>query len=103
MAVVRGQGAGQEICFDAHYLSTAAGDNAAAEALDQLRGALDRAQRAHELTRGDLIILDNRRVVHARSPFTARYDGTDRWLMRTMVCASIPHYRCRSQRIINSL
>lgn len=103
MAVLRGQGAAQEICFDAHYLSAVAGDDAAAAALGQLRGALDRAQRAHELTRGDLIILDNRRVVHARSPFKARYDGTDRWLMRTMVCASIPHFRSRSQRIIDSL
>lgn len=103
MAVVHGRGDGREICFDAHYLSAVDGDDAAADALARLRGALDGARLGHELIRGDLLILDNRRVVHARSSFRARYDGTDRWLMRTMVCACLPRYRRRGQRIIDSL
>ena len=30
------------------------------------------------LARGDLLIIDNRRTAHARSPFPARFDGRDR-------------------------
>ena len=29
--------------------------------------------------------VDNRRAVHGRSEFRARFDGTDRWLQRTFV------------------
>lgn len=34
------------------------------------------------LQTGDLLIINNQRVLHARSPFVPRYDGTDRWLLR---------------------
>jgi L-asparagine oxygenase len=100
-AVLSGPPGALEICFDAHYLSAGTGDQEAAQALDLLRSALDDARRGHPMAGGDLLILDNLRTVHARTPFTPRYDGTDRWLMRTMVCASIPAYRRRGERIIN--
>ncbi len=32
-----------------------------------------------------LIIIDNRRAVHSRSPFKAHFDGSDRWLRRMMI------------------
>jgi hypothetical protein len=38
---------------------------------------------------GDLLIVDNRRAVHARTEFTARYDGKDRWLQRTCIVRSL--------------
>ncbi|MFE5566548.1 TauD/TfdA family dioxygenase [Amycolatopsis japonica] len=34
---------------------------------------------------GDLLLVDNYRSVHARGAFTARFDGTDRWLKRTYI------------------
>jgi L-asparagine oxygenase len=34
---------------------------------------------------GDVLVIDNDIVVHGRDPFTARYDGTDRWLKRINV------------------
>ena len=37
------------------------------------------------LDAGDLLVIDNRRAVHGRSKFRARFDGTDRWLQRTFV------------------
>lgn len=40
------------------------------------------------LDRGDLLLIDNLRTLHGRTPFTARYDGTDRWLHRVMVAVS---------------
>lgn len=30
-------------------------------------------------------MINNRKGLHARSQFTARYDGRDRWLQRTYV------------------
>jgi L-asparagine oxygenase len=38
---------------------------------------------AHVLEPGDIIIIDNRHAVHGRSPFTPRYDGNDRYLIRS--------------------
>lgn len=37
------------------------------------------------LQEGDIIILDNRCVVHGRSSFQAKYDGSDRFIVRTFV------------------
>ena len=34
------------------------------------------------LETGDVLVIDNRKMVHGRSKFTPRYDGTDRFLIR---------------------
>jgi len=36
-----------------------------------------------QLQRGDLLIIDNRKAAHARSRFTANFDGNDRWIQRS--------------------
>jgi L-asparagine oxygenase len=36
----------------------------------------------HCLSPGEIMIVDNRRAVHGRSPFSPRYDGQDRFLIR---------------------
>jgi L-asparagine oxygenase len=36
----------------------------------------------HRLEPGEIMIVDNRRAVHGRSPFSPRYDGQDRFLIR---------------------
>jgi hypothetical protein len=54
-------------------------------AVRALRAATNRARRWVKLSAGDLLIIDNRRAAHARSAFTARYDGQDRWLRRMCV------------------
>jgi L-asparagine oxygenase len=36
----------------------------------------------HRLEQGEIMIVDNRRAVHGRSPFSPRYDGQDRFLIR---------------------
>jgi L-asparagine oxygenase len=41
------------------------------------------------LEAGDLLLVDNHQVVHARSPFRARFDGTDRWLQRAFVVSDL--------------
>ncbi|MBF9068082.1 TauD/TfdA family dioxygenase [Streptacidiphilus fuscans] len=54
-------------------------------ALDRMREACREV--AHEvfLRPGDALLINNRKGVHARSQFQARYDGQDRWLQRSYV------------------
>ena len=37
---------------------------------------------SHNLTPGEILFVDNNRAVHGRSPFTPKYDGFDRFLVR---------------------
>lgn len=37
----------------------------------------------HNLKSGEIIIIDNNRAIHGRSSFTPKYDGNDRFLIRT--------------------
>ena len=60
-------------------------DREAEEALDEVRHAIESARTSLTLATGNLLIIDNHQAVHGRSPFTARFDGTDRWLQRTFV------------------
>jgi L-asparagine oxygenase len=55
------------------------------------------------LEAGDLLVVDNAVSVHGRSPFPARYDGTDRWLQRTFVVADLAASATeRSGRVITT-
>jgi L-asparagine oxygenase len=44
---------------------------------------------AYCLQAGDLVILDNMCAVHGRSPYSAAYDGTDRFLVRSFVTTDL--------------
>lgn len=56
------------------------------------------------LCAGDVLIVDNSVSVHGRTPFVARYDGTDRWLQRTMTVADLaPSAADRRARVITTV
>jgi Fe(II)/alpha-ketoglutarate-dependent arginine beta-hydroxylase len=59
----------------------------AQQALQHLLNEIPLAARQVVLQKGDLLFLDNRRVVHGRTAFTPRFDGTDRWLQRVSITA----------------
>lgn len=42
------------------------------------------------LEAGDLLVINNNKVIHGRKPFQPRYDGTDRWVQRLLVRKSLP-------------
>jgi len=44
---------------------------------------------SHNLTPGEIIFVDNNRAVHGRSPFSPKYDGLDRFLVR---CFGVYNY-----------
>jgi len=58
---------------------------AAERSVKALSDALDQVAEGVRLRPGDLIILDNYRTTHGRTPFSPRWDGRDRWLHRTHV------------------
>jgi hypothetical protein len=63
------------------------------ETADEALRTLARAVAAHAtgvvLEQGDLLVVDNLVAVHGRSPFTPRFDGTDRWVQRAFVVSDL--------------
>jgi L-asparagine oxygenase len=82
------------IVLDVH--ATTALDDEANNALKRLFSALSEVAVPVVLQPGEMVFVDNRIVLHARSLFTPRYDGRDRWLHRVYV--SLDHRRSRSHR-----
>ena len=96
-----GGGAGLRFVFDEELMIGI--DPDAVAALGALAAAVRRAANATVLDTGDLLVVDNHVAVHGRSPFTARYDGTDRWLQRSFVVDDLaPSADRRNGRIITT-
>lgn len=55
------------------------------EAVAALSHALDEVTESVHLVPGDVLIIDNFRTTHARTPFSPRWDGNDRWLHRVYI------------------
>nr|BAO84867.1 putative dioxygenase [Streptomyces melanovinaceus] len=70
---------------DPTFMDAAPGDTEAREALDALVHQLEAGLENVALGPGELLIVDNYKAVHGRSAFTARFDGTDRWLKKAVV------------------
>lgn len=78
-------------------------DEQADEALRVLGDATAACHTSVALEAGDLLIVDNAIAVHGRTPFTARFDGADRWLQRTFVVSDLaPSAADRRGRVITT-
>lgn len=62
----------------------------ASKILESMRKAVSSSVRDIVLEDRDLLVIDNKKVVHGRKSFQARYDGTDRWLKRLLVIDTMP-------------
>lgn len=71
--------------YDPAYTRLLTPESDFAQAYARLRPAFDRHAVEVDLVPGDLLLLDNDVMVHGRSAFPPRYDGTDRWLKRVLV------------------
>jgi L-asparagine oxygenase len=101
MAVLTGDRQLPSIVFDADLMVGT--DEAADDALQALGHAVEALHTGVVLESGDLLIVDNTVAVHGRSPFTARFDGTDRWLQRTFVVSDLaPSAADRVGRVITT-
>jgi len=64
-------------------------DAAGIEAMHRLAQVLHTHSDSIRLLPGDMLLLDNRKVVHGRTAFAAKFDGTDRWLQRAYVSSGL--------------
>jgi L-asparagine oxygenase len=67
------------------FAETDGKDVAAKGALDALRKAAAQIRLVLRLEVGDMLLIDNHRALHGRTPFVPRYDGRDRWLLRSFL------------------
>ncbi len=78
-------------------------DDEATAALRTLAELVGRRHTGVVLTAGDLLVVDNSIAVHGRSPFRARFDGSDRWLQRVFVVGDlVPSAGERNGRVITT-
>ena len=78
-------------------------DDEAEAALRAVSEVIARHHTGVVLEPGDLLVVDNHLAVHGRSPFTPRFDGTDRWLQRAFVVADLsPSAAERTGRVITT-
>jgi hypothetical protein len=52
------------------------------EIIDKIIDIYDNYRLGYCLQEGDIILIDNRRMIHGRSGFCPKYDGFDRFLIR---------------------
>ncbi len=87
--------------FDADL--TVGTDSEADDVLVRVRELIAEIQTSVVLEPGDLLVVDNNVTIHGRSPFTARFDGRDRWLQRAFVVTDLaPSAGQRDGRVITT-
>ncbi len=87
--------------FDADL--TVGTDGNAEDVLVRVRDLIEEIKTSVVLEPGDLLVVDNNIAVHGRSPFTARFDGFDRWLQRSFVVTDLaPSAGQRAGRVITT-
>jgi L-asparagine oxygenase len=91
VAVLTGPPEDPDVTADFHAMEplTPGARRALAELRTVLRGALV----GTVLEPGTMLVVDNRVAVHGRTGFTARHDGTDRWLRRCFTVADLRRSR----------
>lgn len=88
---------GRKITYD-HTLMKGK-TTAARAALHELAEVIKAVEQTVYLEQGDVLVMDNHRVIHGRTVFAPRYDGTDRWIKRALVRRTPPpktEYQLRS-------
>lgn len=91
--------------IDMDCAAEVSGDDEAAAALKNFHDGADKAGIYVTLGEGDILLFDNRRVMHARTPFEPRYDGTDRWLQRVIITDDLgrsAERRTRHHRVVEN-
>lgn len=105
IAILSGRYNEPDLRIDTSCICALPGDHEAIEALEYLKDAMNAAGRQIILQAGDILFMDNFRLVHGRTMFTPRFDGTDRWLQRVSIATdfrkSYP-YRTRNFRVIET-
>lgn len=98
---VLSDGKDPEIVYDPAYMRGVT--PFAQAALEHVRTCIDSVYQTVTLEAGDMLLFDNRRVMHARSAYEPSYDGNDRWLLRALLLESYWKAReCMSELAFSS-
>lgn len=85
--------------YDYHFMK---GTNDFAQmALDLFRDAVEKNIKDIVLDDGDLLVINNHKIVHGRKPFQPRYDGTDRWVQRLLIKKDINNIKDLEKIIVD--
>ncbi|WP_405479697.1 guanitoxin biosynthesis L-enduracididine beta-hydroxylase GntD [Streptomyces anulatus] len=95
VAILFGDRGAPYLRIDPFFMEDAYAVPDGARAMKAIVAEIDRNIREHVLEPGELLFLDNYKIVHGRVPFTARFDGTDRWLKRLNVARDLRKSRDR--------
>ena len=99
MPILRHGERGWEMVYDDALMR---GTNPAAEySLKELCATVAVCTQEVVLASGDVMVIDNKKAIHGRKPFKARYDGTDRWLLRVLTRRELPPQEYLDNRVIN--
>jgi len=82
IAILSGDRKSPYIRIDPYFMDPAADSPRALQAFEALVKALDARIGDLALDAGEICFVDNRKAVHGRRAFKARYDGYDRWFKR---------------------
>ncbi|MDP9120167.1 MAG: TauD/TfdA family dioxygenase [Acidobacteriota bacterium] len=85
IALLSGDPRSPYIRIDPYFMDPVADHPGAQRAFEALVAALDAKLGDVVLAPGDICFIDNRKAVHGRRAFKARYDGHDRWFKRTNI------------------
>lgn len=83
--------------IDPSFMNALPGDIEAQDALDTITRSFQHVLTDVALQPGDILFLDNYRVVHGRKAFKPRFDGTDRWLKRVNITTDLRKSRAMRQ------
>jgi L-asparagine oxygenase len=88
ISILQNGAAGMEMIYDEALVSatTPRGETA----LEAFKAAVAQSTQEVVLRYGEALVIDNKQAIHGRKPFTARYDGTDRWLVRVLTRRELP-------------
>ncbi|MBS2965966.1 TauD/TfdA family dioxygenase [Actinocrinis puniceicyclus] len=89
VAVLFGDPANPYLRVDLPFTRCVGDDPVSGRALAALMAQLEDRQFDIVVERGSLLVVDNYLAVHGRRPFSARYDGTDRWLKKLTVSRNL--------------
>lgn len=103
VAVFHGDPVAPYVRLDPDAMSAAPGDEPAARALAALVAQIEGTLCDLALAPGDVLFVDNYRVVHGRRGFTARHDGSDRWLKRIGVTRDLRKSRAARATVTSRL
>jgi Fe(II)/alpha-ketoglutarate-dependent arginine beta-hydroxylase len=95
VAVLFGDSRSPYLRIDPFFMEDPYCNEESAMAMEMISQEIDRSIKEHALEAGEILFLDNYKMVHGRVPFKASFDGTDRWLKRLNVVRDLRKSRDR--------